>query len=86
LAWARLPQIVAPTLLVQSRADNRTTPVVAERALARIGSTEKQLVWLDAGAHVITVDHGRDAVAAGVGEWLDTHTPSKARARLVRPA
>ncbi len=86
LAWARLPRIVAPTLLMQSHADNRTTPVVAERALARIGSTEKQLVWLDAGAHVITVDHGRDAVAARVGEWLDTHTPSKARARLVRPA
>jgi carboxylesterase len=84
--WAALPGIRLPTVLVQSHADNRTTPTIAERALTRIGAVEKRLVWIDDGGHVITVDHGHAAVSACVGEWLDEHLPSRARARKVRPA
>ncbi len=85
-AWTALPKISLPTLLVQSHADNRTTPMVANRAMQRIGAAEKRLVWIDDGAHVITVDLGHTAVSACVGEWLDEHLPSRARARTARPA
>jgi len=85
-AWAALPDITLPTLLVQSHADNRTAPAVAEGAMARITAAEKRLVWIDEGGHVITVDRGHAAVAACVDEWLDAHAPSRARVRKVRPA
>jgi len=72
-AWLALPAIMAPTLLVQSHGDNRTTPAIAEAAVARLTVADKRLTWVDDGAHVITVDHGHAAVAAAVGEWLDAH-------------
>jgi carboxylesterase len=85
-AWSALPQVTVPTLIVQSHADNRTTPAVAEGAVARVAAAEKQLVWIDDGGHVITVDRGRTAVAACVNAWLDAHARSAARPRKVRPA
>jgi carboxylesterase len=85
-AWGVLPDVAVPTLIVQSHADNRTAPQVAEGALARITAPEKQLVWIDDGGHVITVDRGHEAVEASVAEWLDAHAPSRARARKARPA
>jgi carboxylesterase len=85
-AWTALPQVTVPTLVVQSHNDKRTTPTVAAAAVARLEVVDKRLVWIDDGGHVLTVDHGRDAVATAVGEWLDAHAPSRAQARKVRPA
>jgi len=72
-ARAALPAIAVPTLLVQSRHDNRIPPAVAEWAFTQLGSADKRLVWIDLGGHVITVDHGREDVAACVGDWLEGH-------------
>jgi carboxylesterase len=72
-ARAALPSVGVPALLVQSRHDNRIPPAVAEWAFARLGSADKRLVWIDRGGHVITVDRGREEVAACVGDWLDGH-------------
>jgi carboxylesterase len=72
-ARAALPRVTAPTLIIQSRADNRVPPEVAERALARLGSRERRLVWTVRGTHVITVDEGATDVAATAAEWLDVH-------------
>jgi carboxylesterase len=72
-ARARLPRVIAPTLLVQSREDNRVTPAVAERALRALGAAEKRLEWLHGCGHVVTVDYCRAQVAALVGDWLDRH-------------
>jgi carboxylesterase len=85
-AWAALPRVTVPTLVVQSHNDKRTSPAVATAAIARLEVADKRLVWIDDGGHVLTVDHGRDAVATAVGEWLDAHAPSRAQARKVRPA
>ena len=73
--WASnaLPRVSAPTLVVQSREDNRIAVPDAERAFARLGSREKRLVWIEGAGHVITVDHGRERVFALIGEWLDAH-------------
>jgi carboxylesterase len=65
-----LPRIQAPTLLVQSREDNRLATAVAERAFAALGAKDKELLWLDGAGHVITVDYGRDKLIDAVATWL----------------
>lgn len=72
-ADAALPRITAPTLMIQSRTDNRIGIAAAERAFARIGASDKRLVWITGAAHIITVDYGRDRVFAELGDWMTSH-------------
>ncbi|HEU4563613.1 MAG TPA: alpha/beta fold hydrolase [Gemmatimonadaceae bacterium] len=72
-ARASLGRVTAPTLVVQSREDNRLSPAVAERAFAALGARDRRLVWLEGCGHVVTVDHGRERVFELVREWLDEH-------------
>ena len=72
LAQAAEPQVRAPVLFIQSHHDNRIAPEAAEAAFARLGSADKQLVWVDKGTHIITVDVGRDIVIGHVADWLAT--------------
>jgi carboxylesterase len=65
-----LPRIRIPTLLAQSRGDNRLAAAVADRAFAALGSKDKELLWLDGAGHVITVDYGRDTLIEAVATWL----------------
>ena len=68
-----LPNVKCPTLMVQSREDNRVVPAVAQRAFERIGASDKELVWVTGAGHVITVDYGRDRVFQLVGDFFDRH-------------
>jgi carboxylesterase len=70
---AALPRIAAPTLMVQSRSDNRIRAQSGQEAFDRIGAREKELVWLDGAGHVITVDFGRERVFELVADWLERH-------------
>ena len=72
-AFSLLPRVTAPTLMVQSREDNRISPSNAQRAFDRLGAREKELVWIEGAAHVITVDYGREHVFETVGRWLESH-------------
>lgn len=65
-----LGRITAPTLVLQSRADPRIPPTVAERAVDALGSREKKLEWIEGGGHIITVDYGRDKVFDEVTSWI----------------
>ncbi len=67
-----LSQITAPTLLIQSEDDNRSSPHAARRAFARLGTETKKLVLTHDGGHVITVDYGREHVFEEVRAWLGT--------------
>lgn len=82
-AGRALPLVTAPTLMVQSRDDNRIEPGVAERAYARLGAGRKRLVWTEGSAHVITVDFGRERVFAMTAEWLERwmRVPARAASR-----
>jgi carboxylesterase len=71
--FAALSRIRTPTLIVQSRQDNRVEPGVATRALAALGADDKRLEWVSEGGHVITVDYGKAAVFALAGDWLASH-------------
>ena len=72
-AIAALPNVTCPTLMIQSREDNRVPAEVAQRAFDRIGASEKQLVWVTGAGHVITVDYGRDRVFQVVGDFFDRY-------------
>jgi carboxylesterase len=71
-ATRALPHVTAPTLVIQSREDNRISAASATEAFARLGASEKQFVWVEGAAHVITVDYGREHVFALATEWLDS--------------
>jgi carboxylesterase len=68
-----LPQVTAPTLIVQSREDPRISPEVAQSALEKLGAKEKRLVWTEGAGHIITVDYGRERVFSEVETWLRAH-------------
>jgi len=67
------PRVKAPTLVVQSREDNRISVAAAERAFAKLGATEKRLEWISGASHVITVDFGREHVFELLASWLEKH-------------
>ena len=85
-AWAAIPAIAIPTMIVQSHQDNRIAPTVAESAYSRLTVADKRLVWIDSGSHVITVDWGHDQVADSVADWLNAHTPHLAPSPTARMA
>lgn len=81
-ATAALPRVQAPTLVIQSREDNRITAESAERAFAALGSSEKRFVWTDGAGHVISVDFGYQRVFDLTADWLQTYrqrTPTAVR-------
>ena len=67
------PTVSAPTLVVQSRQDNRIPPDAAERAFSLFRVDDRRLLWTEGNGHIITVDYGRQAVFAAVADWLETH-------------
>lgn len=69
-----LGDVTVPTLLLQSKADPRIAPAIAERAMTALGAREKKLEWVEGGGHIITVDYGRDKVFDEVTKWITTNT------------
>lgn len=80
-----LPAVRAPTLMIQSREDNRIAPGSAARVFAAIGAADKRLVWREGAGHVITVDFGWSDVARLVSDWMDVHV-GRAESRSARNA
>ena len=63
--------VTTPTLMIQSRTDNRIDPDAATGSFDRLGSPVKRFEWTE-GGHVITVDVGRERVLSMTGDWLLT--------------
>lgn len=73
VARAALASITAPTLIMQSRLDNRVSGKVAEYAYKAIPASEKQLLFVERGGHILTVDYDRDIVTTKVREWFSSY-------------
>jgi carboxylesterase len=73
IAIGALPRVTAPTLMIQSRGDNRIDSAAAERCFARLGAREKRIEWITGAAHVITVDYGHEHVIDLLGAWMESH-------------
>ena len=74
-----MPRIVAPTLIIQSRTDNRIASADTERAFARLGAREKRLEWTTGAGHVITVDFGHERVIGSLVAWMEAHAPIRSQ-------
>jgi carboxylesterase len=70
--YEALPQVRVPALLIHSRADASVSADSMPRIHERLGSTDKQMLWLDGMDHSLVRDPQRqvvfDAVAAFVAE------------------
>lgn len=82
-AQQALPRIVAPTLVVYSRQDNRVPVDAAEREYARLRTPERELVWLEGCGHLVTVDHEHREVSARVSAFLDRHLAQAQRTHAI---
>jgi carboxylesterase len=78
-AWESLPRVSAPTLVVQSREDNRIAAESAETGFVRLGAREKKFVWINGAGHVITVDFGFQRVFDLTRDWLEAHRSGATR-------
>jgi carboxylesterase len=79
-ADAALPRVKAPTLIIQSREDNRIAPEIAERGFARLGSEVKRFIWTKGAGHVITVDFGHERVFELTAQWIERYQNPERRA------
>jgi carboxylesterase len=68
-ARALLSQVSAPTLVIQSREDNRIPPEACEECFDALGTQERRLVWVEGAGHIITVDRGREKVIEALVDW-----------------
>jgi len=68
-----LPKVNVPVLLVHSRDDQFITPDQAEHLYTRLGTADKQLIWVERSGHNIPMDAERErvfqAVASFIQEW-----------------
>lgn len=69
----RLQDVYAPTLILQAREDDMTSPRNSAIAYEGISSKDKHLILLDDCYHVITVDKQRAVVAYHVANFFRLH-------------
>jgi carboxylesterase len=74
---ARLHEVTAPTVILQARDDDMTSPRNAAIVYHEISSQEKQLVLLDDCYHVITVDKKRESVTENLATFFQLQTVGK---------
>ena len=67
----QLPRMRAPLLLLHAVEDRGVSPGHARSIYARVGSTEKELVWIEDSGHVITVEPSRRRVYDLAAEFVD---------------
>ena len=65
-----LPSIKTPTLMFKSREDHVVPRVSATKTMTRLGSPQKELVWLDNSFHVATMDNDLPLLVERTAEFL----------------
>ncbi|MEW6568608.1 MAG: alpha/beta fold hydrolase [Chloroflexota bacterium] len=65
-----LPSIRCPALIIHSRGDLAVHPSHAEAILARLGSTQKELLWVENSGHVVTCDAERERLFAATAAFV----------------
>jgi carboxylesterase len=74
---SQLSDVRCPLLVIHSRNDHTATPHNAELINNGVGSTDKELVWLDRSYHVITLDLDRDEVFRRTLEFIRSRSKRK---------
>ena len=58
-----LPTVAAPALILQSTEDHVVPPENGPHILDKLGTEDKELVWLENSYHVATLDNDKDLIA-----------------------
>ena len=69
-----LPDVVVPTLLMHSRLDTTVDPTTMSRLHERLGTTNKQKVWLEKGGHIVTEDLDRGIAYGAIQGFIEQHS------------
>jgi len=70
---ASLPHVRVPALIMHSRHDGAIPFAHAQEIYDRLGSADKELVFIEGSGHIITEDTQREQVAAHVWDWMQGH-------------
>ena len=65
-----VPKIEVPILVIQSKKDTGVPSNHAEYIFKMVKSTDKTLVWINKGGHVIPKDAGRYQLFEEIKEWM----------------
>ena len=65
-----LPSVHAPALIIHSKKDGGVSPNNAEQIMAAIGTTDKQLLWVENSGHVIPREPDRQLVFTKIDEFI----------------
>jgi carboxylesterase len=68
-----LPAITCPALVLQCTEDHVVPPENGPHILERLGSQDKQLVWLENSYHVATLDYDKDRIAGLTVRFIREH-------------
>ena len=71
-----LPAVTAPALILQSTEDHVVPPENGPHILERLGSSDKELVWLENSYHVATLDNDADLIAERTIRFIQEHGDS----------
>ncbi|MBE3038715.1 MAG: alpha/beta fold hydrolase [Chloroflexi bacterium] len=65
-----LPQVKVPALLIHSRNDDYVIRDSMEKIHAALGSTDKHMLWVEGGGHVITEEPTRETVFKAAADFI----------------
>ncbi|GEM_PF-110989 len=68
---ASLPQVTVPVLLIHSRDDSYVIKDSMQLIYEHLGSTDKQMVWVEGGGHVITEEPTRGQVFEAAADFIE---------------
>lgn len=68
-----LPKITCPALVIHSRDDHVVPPANGPFIMEKIGSTDKELLWLENSYHVATMDNDKELIAERAIEFIQKH-------------
>ena len=72
--WERLPEVTAPVLLMHSCHDQSVKPDTMPRIYGRLGSVDRQMVWLENSGHIVTEDYDRMSVYRAIRAFCEQRT------------
>jgi esterase/lipase len=78
--YEALPQVRVPALLIHSRADQSVSPEDMPRIHERLGSTDKQMLWLDGMEHSLVRDPQRQVVFEAIETFIISRSAGSAQA------
>ncbi len=71
IAKNNLEKITAPTLVIQSDDDRTVKPESAKIIYEKISSKNKEILWLDTGGHVVTINDVKEQIHQKILDFLE---------------